>query len=582
MATFYDNTVGDRETIYTAAHDWQQHCLIEDGSLLFQKSLWTLEHLYALKTRLQLRPETSSTFDDTLQQQLAGSEQALYALMIDVLYVYYLFPHSGSVRYETKLRKLHDVASWGDVTLPEHERFTALQHGIGATGTFYNTAKHNELLYIIHFALALKYMSATERQAVLRSPWEGLKRLSVEARQTVRKNVQMQHILAHLLAPTYYECIASSTHKLQIVDAFKHLLKHDEEDIDRQLYDIRQELEQQMDVVHFYDEPLYSTWQHTTSIVAEEKAQYVPKKPKITLQGLVFDDEGGILQSQLEAALYSGKHIILTGPPGTGKSKLAKLICEQLEQPYQFVTASANWTAYDTIGGYRPTKSGALAFFPGLFLHAMKPHEKWLIIDEINRANIDEAFSALFSVLAGDDVTLPYEAQNGQLVTVTTEQKRFYDDHEYAVSPQWRIIGTMNTSDKASLFDMSYAFMRRFAFIPVPVPKVITASLVEEYAQSWGMRVENSALIATLWQTINELRKLGPAIIEDIVRYAAASEQDDITSALMLYVVPQLEGVSPYKIEAWLHALDEQFAEHIAVPLLRSFCEDFFQLRYER
>ena len=165
MATFYDNTVGDRETIYTAAHDWQQHCLIEDGSLLFQKSLWTLEHLYALKTRLQLRPETSSTFDDTLQQQLAGSEQALYALMIDVLYVYYLFPHSGSVRYETKLRKLHDVASWGDVTLPEQERFTALQHGIGATGTFYNTAKHNEVLYIIHFALALKYMSATERQA---------------------------------------------------------------------------------------------------------------------------------------------------------------------------------------------------------------------------------------------------------------------------------------------------------------------------------------------------------------------------------------------------------------------------------
>lgn len=582
MAIFYDKTAGDRQAIYDAAKDWQQQCLIEDGALLFNKFLWTLEHLYELKTRIQMRQETASSFDQMLQLQLASSEQALYELMIEVLYIYYLFPHSRSVRYETKLRKLQDVASWGQVALPEQKHLHALEHGIGATGTFYNTAKHHEILYIIDFALSLKYMPVVERQAVLHSPWEGLKRLTVEVRQTVRKNVQMQHIIAHLLAPTYYESIASSTHKLQIVDAFKHLLKHDEEDIDRQLYDIRQELEQQMESVQFYEEPLYTKWQHKKPVIAEEKIPYEPKKRAIMLDGLIFDDDGGILQSQLEAALYSGKHIILTGPPGTGKSKLAKLICEQLQQPYQFVTASANWSAYDTIGGYRPAKSGELVFHPGLFLKALKPHEKWLIIDEMNRANIDEAFSALFSVLAGDDVTLPYEAENGQLVKITTEQKRFYDVHEYAASPAWRIIGTMNTSDKASLFEMSYAFMRRFAFIPVPVPKHITASLIEAYAQSWGVRVENSALIAAIWQTINALRKIGPAIIEDIIRYAAASEQDDVTSALILYVIPQLEGIAPYKIEAWLDELEEKFAEHIAVPLLRSFCEDFFQLGYER
>ena len=38
------------------------------------------------------------------------------------------------------------------------------------------------------------------------------------------------------------------------------------------------------------------------------------------------------------------------------------------------------------------------------------------------------------------------------------------------VPANWRIIATMNVFDKNLLFDMSYALMRRFAFIEVGTP----------------------------------------------------------------------------------------------------------------
>ena len=59
---------------------------------------------------------------------------------------------------------------------------------------------------------------------------------------------------------------------------------------------------------------------------------------------------------QTSVALKNGKHVILIGPPGTGKSKLAKEVCETYrgKDNYIMATASSDWSTYETIGGYRP------------------------------------------------------------------------------------------------------------------------------------------------------------------------------------------------------------------------------------
>ncbi|MEZ4558904.1 MAG: AAA family ATPase [Caldilineaceae bacterium] len=124
-----------------------------------------------------------------------------------------------------------------------------------------------------------------------------------------------------------------------------------------------------------------------------------------------------------------------------------------------------------------PTADQGLAFQPGNFLHAIRAGE-WLVIDEINRAEIDKAFGELFTVLSGQQVDTPYRVGGARPHPAAGPEglhgwiprhlpSRSYD---YVVHPHWRIIGTMNVYDRASLYAMSLAFMRRFAFIDLGLP----------------------------------------------------------------------------------------------------------------
>ena len=110
---------------------------------------------------------------------------------------------------------------------------------------------------------------------------------------------------------------------------------------------------------------------------------------------------------QINAALMSGKqHIMLYGPPGTGKTTLARWIAATLTGgKWTLITGSADWSSQDIIGGYQPVGSGSVAFIPGVLL---RNFDHPLIIDELNRCDIDKVIGPLFTVLSGQQTTLPY------------------------------------------------------------------------------------------------------------------------------------------------------------------------------
>lgn len=195
---------------------------------------------------------------------------------------------------------------------------------------------------------------------------------------------------------------------------------------------------------------------------------------------------------------------------------------------------------------------------------------------------IDKAFGQLFSVLSGDSVELPYERQNQvEIVSVDSDAS---DDKlrtissnpdMFPVTPSWRLLATMNTYDKASLYEMSYAFMRRFNFVHVGIPDLetadgtIRASLLDpdeddNYATAWLAQESNlestpEAIygeLAVTWKVVNDYpRSIGPSIVQDSLGYADAYGIGDdpsrsaeaLTAAIVGMVYPQLEGLRPDK-----------------------------------
>lgn len=110
------------------------------------------------------------------------------------------------------------------------------------------------------------------------------------------------------------------------------------------------------------------------------------------------------------AALAAHRHVVLEGPPGTGKSTLLRAIAGALGVGFEFVEGNAELTPARLVGAFDPARVlnegyAADAFLDGPLITAMR-NGSLLYVEEINRIP-EETLNVLITVMSEGDLHVP-------------------------------------------------------------------------------------------------------------------------------------------------------------------------------
>jgi MoxR-like ATPase len=112
----------------------------------------------------------------------------------------------------------------------------------------------------------------------------------------------------------------------------------------------------------------------------------------------------------LEAALASGVHVLLEGPPGTGKSTLLRSVASGREIPFVMVEGTAELTPARLTGHFDPALVLSKGYVPDIFedgplLDAMRSGGL-LYVEELNRIP-EETINVLLTAMSELEITVP-------------------------------------------------------------------------------------------------------------------------------------------------------------------------------
>ena len=206
------------------------------------------------------------------------------------------------------------------------------------------------------------------------------------------------------------------------------------------------------------------------------------------------------------AALLADRHVLLEGPPGTGKSTLLRQVATSLGVGFRFVEGNAELTPARLVGGFDPSRVLQEGYSPEVFLdgpllEAMRLGAL-LYVEEINRVP-EETLNVLITVMS-----------EGEVGMVRAE-------------PGFRLVAAMNPFDAVGTARISGAIYDRVCRVSMGYQSFGEESAIVERALTGIDGAPNAAWITKMVEVVRRTRehpelRVGSSVAIDAARVVAS------------------------------------------------------------